>query len=167
MCVAALAAIPAWVGPAMTAVSTVVGAVGAISSGQQQAAIARAQAQQAEQQAKDALQQGREEEQNFRLKTNMGKSQKIADMAANGLDTSSGSALNVAGDIASLGETDALRIRRNAYTTANAYGTQAGIYKQSANNLASSGLLSAGGTILSGMGNVASDWYKLKAAGAV
>jgi len=157
----AVAAIPAWVAIAATAASTGLSVYSAVQQGNQQSKIARAQADAASQQAQDALTQGRQQEQNFRMQTSQQKSQKIASMAANGLDTSSGSALNVAGDIASLGETDALRIRDNAYTRANAFGRQSAIYEQSANNLQSSGLLNAGSSLLSGVGSVATKWYNM------
>lgn len=187
MCLPLLAAIPALmsaagaagaVGTAATAlgasaaaastistVATVAGAAlsaaGAIQQGKQQSAIANAQANAADVQARQAIEAGRQDEQNFRMKTSQQQSQKVAEMAANGLDTSSGSALSVAGDISALGETDALRIRRSAYDTASGYGTQAAIYRQSAKNAEQSGLLGAASSLLSGTGTVAKQWYNL------
>ena len=109
---------------AVSAVATVGGTVMSYMGQQQQAsataAAANYQAQVsrnnaiiAERNAQAIEQAGQTEEQNQRQKTAQLVGQARASMAANGIDTTSGTSLNVLGDTAKLGELDALTIRSN------------------------------------------------------
>src|SRR3569832_591090 len=116
--------LPAAALAAVSAVATVGGTVMYYMGQQQQAsataAAANYQAQVsrnnaiiAERNAQAIEQAGQTEEQNQRQKTAQLVGQARASMAANGIDTTSGTSLNVLGDTAKLGELDALTIRSN------------------------------------------------------
>lgn len=92
-----------------------------------------------------------------------------AAMAANGIDVSSGTALDVVEDTAAMGELDALTTRYNAETQAQAYERQANNLTNQANmdiisgqNAYKSGITGAIGSGFKGLGDtasVASRWY--------
>lgn len=114
--------------------SSAIGAVSSYSQGKQQQAMYNYQAQVAEQNAKIAQknaaverQTGIEEARLQRIKTlqTIG-SQKTA-MAANGMDITQGTSLDIIQDTAAMGELDALQIETN-------YERKALAYEQSANN---------------------------------
>ena len=152
---------------AATAGQALFGAYTSMQQGKYQQAVANAQAKQAEYQAQDAISRGREAEQDHRMKVAQLKSKQIAEFAANGVSTSSGSPLNVIGDTAALGETDALRIRRNAYSEASGYYNQAGVYRAAGDNASTQGMYGAAGSLLGGAGKVASQYYQFKRDGAL
>lgn len=93
-----------------------------------------------------------------------------AAMAANGIDVSSGTALDVVEDTAAMGELDALTTRYNAETQAQAYERQANNLTNQANmdiisgqNAYKSGITGTIGSGFKGLGDaasVASSWYK-------
>jgi len=116
---------------AMTIASTAMSVAGSIQQGQAQAAqakynaaVARNNQVIAQQNAQDALDRGAAEEQQQRKKTQMLIGQQRASLASQGADLSSGSALDLVGDIAGTGELDALTIRRNAMLEARQYQVQ-------------------------------------------
>lgn len=157
----------------LTIGSTVMGAVGAIQQGQAASASARYQAKVsdmnarlADKAAKDALERGALEEQKQRQKTAQLLGAQQAGMAANGVDITFGSPLDLLVDTATLGELDALTIRSNAYREerdirqqgAN-YRGQAGALRAEASSASTGGFLSAVGTVLGG-GSKAYGQYK-------
>jgi hypothetical protein len=106
---------------ALTAASTMVGVQGA----KQEAASASAaseynakvqdmNARLSERRARDALERGAQEEQQKRNENAQIMGRQKAAMAANGVDLTFGSPLDTLVDTATLGEIDALTIRRNA-----------------------------------------------------
>jgi len=126
---------------AMTIASTAMSVAGSIQQGQAQAAqakynaaVARNNQMIAQQNAQDALDRGAAEEQQQRKKTQMLIGQQRANLAVQGADLSSGSALDLVGDIAATGELDALTIRRNAALEARQYQVQ-GMNYQAENQL--------------------------------
>ena len=98
-----------------------------------------------------------------------------AAMAANGIDVSSGTALDVVEDTAAMGELDALTTRYNAETQAQAYERQANNLTNQANmdiisgqNAYKSGITGAIGSGFKGLGDtasVASRWYSPNSIG--
>lgn len=98
-----------------------------------------------------------------------------ATMAANGIDVSSGTALDVVEDTAAMGELDALTTRYNAETQAQAYEKQANNLTNQANmdiisgqNAYKSGITGAIGSGFKGLGDtasVASRWYSPNSIG--
>lgn len=144
--------------------STIMGGMGQIQQGRANAAAANYNAQVsdmnaklADRAAKDALERGKVEEQKQRAKTAQIIGQQTAGMAANGLDLSFGSPLDLLVDTATLGEIDALTIRSNTYREerdirqqgAN-YRGQAGMYRSQAASASTGGFLGAVGTVLGG-----------------
>jgi hypothetical protein len=90
-------------------------------------------------------------------------------LAASGVEVDDGSALDILGDTAELGELDALTIRSNAEREAYDYkvaamnqGAQAGINRVSGQNAASAGRYGAMTSLLSGAGSISDKWYKYK-----
>lgn len=125
----------------------------------------------AEQQARDALDRGQEAVRNKRLETKQLKGSQRAALAANGIDLSQGSALNILTDTDLMGAHDAEVLRMNAAREAYGHQVNAGNdranaalygYRSSAENPA----LNAGTTLLMGAGSVAKQWYSSKATRA-
>lgn len=155
--------------------STVLGAVGTI----QQASAASAQANYqakvaannatiANNMAKDTRDRGTIAEQQQRQQTKQLMGRQRAAMGANGVELGSGSALDVIGDTAQIGELDALTVRGNYEREALGYQNQAQNFKNDAafararaSAAAAAGPMAAAGTILGGIGSVAQKWYQM------
>lgn len=160
-------------------------AMGAMSSYQQsnaakqsadyQAAVNRNNAQISEWQAQDSIKRGEVAEHQQRLRTKQMKGSQTARLAANGIDISDGSALNILSDTDWMGEQDALNVRDNAAREAYAYR------QQGANSSANAGLLkfksdsenplmAAGTSVLTNpalgtvTGAVSKKWYSMSAS---
>lgn len=123
--------------------------------------------------AKDAIERGKTEEKMHRIKIGQLKGQQINAFAKNGVETDSGSPLDVLSDTAMIGELEALTIRNNAEREAYGYKVQGMNYSASAanNRTAASTAKSSANTaaltsVLSTAGSVAGKWYDYKAAGA-
>lgn len=123
------------------------------------AEVQRNNAMLAERQAKNVLEAGAREEQKQKALTQqlMGKQQ--AAMAANGVDVSFGTPLDLMVDTAKQGAIDALTIKTNTYRNyddvrnqAVSSRNQAVLYDMEAKNSRTAGILSAFGTTLSGVG---------------
>jgi hypothetical protein len=116
---------------ALTAASTVMGAIGKSQEAAAQAGMANYQAQVArnnqmvaEWNARRALQQGQVDEQNQRLKSASLLGSQRAALASQGGDVNSGSPLDIQADTARAGEYDAQTIRNNAALKAYGYRVQ-------------------------------------------
>lgn len=152
------------VGLALTVGATVIGAAGAIQSGNAAAKAsnynARVQemnARLSERRGRDAIERGAIEEQRKRAQVAQIKGQQRVAMAANGVDLSFGSPLDVMVDSAVLGELDALTIRSNAYREAydhevDAVNQRAGatLSRMNASAAKTAGYFDAFSTILTG-----------------
>lgn len=164
----------------VTALSVGSMAFGAYSSYQQsqaqqasyeyQAQVARNNAITAEWQAQDALKRGEIAEEQQRRRTAMLKGSQTARLAANGIDISEGSALNILSDTDWMGEQDALTVRDNAAREAWDYRQQGQNSMSNSNMLKSradaENPLLAGATSLMtnpATGAVASKWYAMSA----
>lgn len=144
--------------------STMIGGYAQVQAGNAQAEASRYNAQVAEMNAtladraaKDALERGKTEEQRKRLEIAQLQGRQRAAMAANGVDLTFGSPLDTLVDTATMGELDALTIRRNAAREAYDYEAQgvnyradAGLSRMNASAAKMGGYLSAAGTILGG-----------------
>lgn len=162
-----------------TIAASAVSAYGAIQSGnaaknqaEYQAAVDRDNQQRAEWQAKDALDRGAEAERQQRLKVQSALGSQRAAMAANGVDLSSGSPLDILGDTAMYGEMDALTIRSNAEREAYGYrvqsqnfATNAQLSQMRGSSAQTAGAIGAGSTLLTGAGQAASTWAKFGGSG--
>lgn len=157
-----------------TIAAAAVSAYGAVQSGnaaknqaEYQSAVDRNNQQTAEWQAKDALDRGAEAERQQRLKVQSALGSQRAAMAANGVDLTSGSPLDILGDTAMYGELDALTIRSNAEREAYGYraqsqnfGTSAQLTQMRGSAAQTAGAIGAGSTLLAGAGQAAGTWAK-------
>ena len=154
---------------------SVVSGVSAHQQGKQQQAMYNYQAQTAQENAKIAdnnakleRQQGIEEARLQRIKTLQAAGSQQTAMAANGIDVTQGTSLDVIEDTAAMGELDALQTRYNYERKALAYEAQADNYSNQANldviagkNAYSAGKMNALASGLEGVsktGSVASKW---------
>lgn len=161
---------------ASSAASAITGAAGSIATGnanaeaaQYQAAVARNNQVVAEQNAKFATDAGRRQEAAMRERTAQMIGQQRAQMAANGIDIGSGSALRLQEDTAAVGELDALTIRNNAARAAYGYGVQASDFGSNstmlgrqARNAETAGGIGAISSIVGGAGSVSDKWLRFK-----
>lgn len=162
----------------VTALSAASMAFGAYSSYQQsqaqkasyeyQSAVARNNAITAEYQAQDALKRGEIAEEQQRRRTAMLKGSQTARLAANGIDISEGSALQILSDTDWMGEQDALTVRDNAAREAWGFREQGRNYQSNSNMLSAradaENPLLAGATSLMtnpATGVVAGKWYAM------
>lgn len=157
-------------------VSGVTGGVSAYQGGKAQQAQMNYQAKVAQNNARIAQanadqerQEGIEESRLQRIRNLQKIGAQQSAIAANGVDISSGTALDMIEDTAAMGELDALTTRYNSETKAIAYEEQANNYSNQANldmmagqNAYRSGLISAAGEGMKGLASglsVAADWY--------
>lgn len=98
-----------------------------------QSEVAHNNAITAEYQAQDAVKRGEVAEAEQRRRTSMMKGSQTARLAANGLDISEGSALNILSDTDWMGEQDALTVRDNASREAWGLRQQGQNYQSNSN----------------------------------
>lgn len=154
------------------------GAIGAVSNytqGKQQQAYYNYQAQVAQENAKIAEQNAAQERQSGieearmqRIKTLQAIGSQQTAMAANGMDVTSGTSLDIIEDTSAMGELDALSIQYNAEKKALAYEQQANNFQNQSNldvisgkNAYSAGVMNAASSGLNGLGKltgVAKKW---------
>lgn len=163
------------VGAVATVASTVLGTVSSVAQGKQQKAMYNYQAQVAEENAKIAnknaateRQTGIEEARLQRMKTLQAVGSQQAAMAANGVDVTQGTSLDIIEDTAAMGELDALQIQTNYERKALAYEQQANNFTNEAQmdviagkNAYTTGKINAVQTGLNGISkltNVSSKW---------
>lgn len=125
-----------------------ISAVGQWRAGNQARELGEYNAAAAEKQAEDALLRGREDEQRFRQGVKMLIGSQKAGFAGQGVDVSSGSALDVQADAAFLGELDALTIETNAQREAWGYRVQAENYRRGGQMQQQASRFNAAGTVL-------------------
>ena len=165
-----------------TVVSTTLGVVSSVQSANAQKAQANYQAEVAKPNAKTAQanadqkrQEGIEESRLQRMKNIQKIGAQKAALAANGIDVSEGTALDIVEDTAAMGELDALTTRYNAETRAIAYEAEANNFNNQASldtfagkNAYSAGMTNAFATGFGGLANaagVASKWYSPNSLG--
>lgn len=156
--------------PVMMAVSTAFAAKSSIDQGKFQKGTSRYNARVAENKAQETRNVGAEAENAQRQKTAMLLSKQRAQLGAANVDLSSGSALQLQDDTATLGEADALRIRSNYERSAAGLETGADLTLAQGDFAETAGINKATGTILSGaasIGNtgVADKWFTPESAG--
>lgn len=133
-------------------------AYGQLKAGSEAKKAADYNAKVAEAQAADALARGRDEESRFRseLKGLIGSQR--AGFAAQNIDVSTGSAVDVQADTAYLGELDALTIRSNAAREAWGYRVQAANQRQAGADASRASKFGAASTILGTGGSLLSTY---------
>lgn len=137
-----------------------------------QADVADINARMAESTAQSALYQGQAQEISARLKTGQLKSAQRTSMAANGIDLGSGTATNILTTTDTMGEIDANTIAANAVRSAFGYRTQETNFQNEAlmkraTGSALSPISAATSTLLTGAGQVATNWYLMNKYGAL
>ena len=163
------------VGAIAAVTSTVLGTVSSVQQGKQQQAMYNYQAKVAEENAKIAnknaateRQTGIEEARLQRMKTLQAVGSQQAAMAANGMDVTQGTSLDIIEDTAAMGELDALQIQTNYERKAQSYEAQANNFNNQASmdviagkNAYTAGQIKATQTGLNGVSKtvgVASKW---------
>lgn len=130
-----------------------------------QAAVARNNRIMADRLAVDSEERGRTAEDRARLRTRSLMGTQVAALAGQGTDLS-GSPLDILGDTAAAGETDALTIRSNALREARGHRARGVEFENEAapaqSRQASSGLspIGVGASLITGAGSVADKWYR-------
>jgi len=121
--------------------------------------------------AQSALLSGQRQEQSVKLNTAQIKSSQKTAMAANGIDLSSETPVNVLTSTDVVGEVDAATVAANAMRTAFGYRQQGLNFSNRARSeraqaSAISPVMSGLTSLISGAGTVSDSWYKLKKEGA-
>ena len=160
---------PVTIGTTLTVASTVAQGYAAQQQGQFERGVSRFNARQLENEATQTRNKGVEEENLQRQRTANFIAGQRAQLAAQGIDIGSGSALALQEDTATIGELDAKRIKTSFLDEASALDTQAEITRDQGDAAAAAGrnaftgsLLTAGGQVL-GSG-VADKWFTSKSA---
>ncbi len=139
-----------------------VGAYAAYSSGQSQKQAADYNATVMRNNALSAEQQGAVSAAEHQQKVKQLESTQITQGAASGVNTATGTALELSTETAGSGELDALRILNNAQRTASGLNSQADIEQYKGNAAATGGALTAAGTLIGGAGSAAQGYYNAK-----
>lgn len=149
------------------------------AAAQYQAQVARNQQTVLEWQAEDAEKRGKIAEDERRTKTRLQIGAQRAALASMGADINSGSAIDITGDTAAVGETDALTIRNNyqrdawdkRVAKANA-GSDAAMaayaargYSSRADNYEANSWIGVGANLIAGASSVADKWSMYKSKG--
>lgn len=157
----------ALVGSMVSGVGTIVAGNAAAKAANYNAAVQRENAQLADRQAKNVLDAGTREEQKQKAQTSQLMSKQQAAQAANGVDVSFGSPLDLMVDTAKQGAVDALTIRTNAYRNyddtrnqAVGYRNQGALYDMQAKNSRTAGMLNGFGSVLTGVSQTIAQAYK-------
>ena len=134
------------------------GAYAADQAGDAQEDLGNWNADVAAKQADDALARGRETERRQRIGIRQTIGAQRAAFAAQGVDVSDGSALEVVQDTAALGELDLITIRNNAAREAWGYRVGETDYRYKAQMAGYAGNQQAAGTILTGAASIARNY---------
>lgn len=143
------------------------------SAADYQAQVATNNATIADQNAKSAVAAGNAQAEQQRMKTNAIIGAQVAAQASSGLDTGSGSPLDVRTSTKELGELDVLTIRNNAARQAygyqsqsNSFAAQSGLDLATGANAATAGQISSVSSILGGASSVGKKFADFKTSGA-
>lgn len=117
---------------AVSAIGTGVGALNSAAQSRYQARVADRNATLENQAARDAIERGQLEARNYQRQLSQQQGAQRAALAANGIDTSYGTAALVQRDLASVGAADTQTIRENAMREARGLEINAANYRASA-----------------------------------
>lgn len=143
--------------------SSVLGAAGAVASGQQQKKMANYQAAQSEADAQAAQAAAKVQADKIRKAGAAQASQANAALAASGVETGEGTALRITSSIVGDAEEDAVTTILSGRDSAARRNAQAQADRLSGKNAATSGYISAGSSVLEGGATAYSGWKKAKA----
>lgn len=134
---------------------------GQIGQGKQDEATAITNQRISNAQAQDALLRGTKDESRYRRQVAMIAGQQKAEFGARNV-TAEGTALDILGDTAAIGEEDALTIRNNAAREAWGYRNQASEASRWGSNQKQNSIGEGIGTLLTSGGKAYSDWNTSK-----
>ena len=169
---ATAASVATTVGTIASVGGTVLSAVGAYNQSQAakdkaafDSAVSRNNQIIAERKAVDIGKRGKLAEQQQKLKTRQLQARQTVGLAGQGSDVVAEGEVNLLADTAELGNLDAVAIRKDAERQAGATRAQAANFGAQSQlsqfeSDAQNPLLEAGSTVLTGFGQVASQWYK-------
>ena len=147
----------------LMAAGTLMSAYSSIQEGKSAEEQAKYNARMAEIQADDARARGAVEANKVRQDTKRAIATQQTQLAANGVDTASGSSLTLMSDTARAGEIDAKTAEVNAMREAFGYQSQAESYRFSGKAAKQNAYGSAVGSLLTGAGNIGSKWNASRA----
>ena len=147
----------------MMGVGLVMGAVGQVQQGKQAKATAKYNAAIESQRAADTEERGRNEEARIRREGEGAKGRQIAQLAANGIEISTGSASDLIADTAMMTELDALTVRSNTEREAAGLRSSSESLLAQGSNAQSNANFGAAGSLISGAASVNSQWTKYNA----
>lgn len=171
MCSAGLASLGGQAaGVGASTVGAFMGAEAQRASLRSQASIAEINASISDAAARSALAASEREQQQIMLRGDQVKSAQTAAYAANGIDIASKSAVNVASSTDYITQVDANTARANGIAAAWGQRIQADNFRgqatmERAQARGISPFLSGASTLITGAGQVASSWYKMKSTG--
>jgi hypothetical protein len=149
--------------PIIAAVAAVAGtgvsAYSAVAAGDNARATANYNAQVEQNAAQDAEQRGAIAAAEHDQQTRQLIARQNATMSASGVDTSSGSPLDILTGTAGMGKLDSLRILNNAQRTADGLQAQSGLDLFKGGAAQTAGYFGAGGSILGGLGGSITGYY--------
>lgn len=142
--------------------STALDVYGRVKAGNAAKKVGEFNARVAQAQAEDAIQRGAFEEQRFRTQLRVLQGRNRAGYAGQGVKVDTGSPVDVAADIAYLGEIDAQTIRANAAREAWGYQVSAENARMGASIASSEAYFGAAASALSGGGSLALQLYGMR-----
>jgi hypothetical protein len=149
--------------PIIAAVAAVAGtgvaAYSAVSAGNNARSTANYNATVQQNAAKDAENRGAIAAAQHDQQTRQMIARQNATMSASGIDTSTGSPLDILTGTAGMGKLDSLQILNNAQRTAAGMNAQAGLDLFQGNAAQNAGYFNAGGSILGGLGSSITGYY--------
>lgn len=164
----AIGIIGSLVGTAMSAVGQIQQANAAAAAATYNAQVQSNNAIIANRNAEDSRKRGAAAEEQQRQKTQQLLSRQRAAMAANGVDITSGSPLDILADTGQLGELDALTVRNNYEREAIGYlsnemnfKAESALSEHRARTSRTAGTIGAIGTLAGGFGSVADRFYTM------
>jgi hypothetical protein len=157
-----LAALPIIAG-GIQAVGSVVGGMQANAQAGYQAKVAKADAKYSAESAHEAELQGQDQSRQLYRHLGQVKGQQQASMAANGIDTSFGSAALLAEDTAQAGKEDAENLYHNTFMRARGYDIEGANYRSEAQAAKSRGKSALVGSLFDAAGSMMSGFQQSSA----
>lgn len=159
-------------GTVLQTASAIGGGLSAFQSAMFQSQVAKQNAAEAMREAQSAQKAGDQAVQTSQQKTAALLGAQTAQMAASGLDLSSGSPADVQGDTMRAGAQDAATIRQNYYdrvrgyvTDANNFSTEAAAAKAKGYGDLAQGILKGGSSLLGGASSLSAKWSSFQRLG--
>lgn len=148
----------------LAVIGTATTVMGAVQQGKAQSDAYEYQAEMANREANNERDAARDHADKIRKLARRQTGEQTAALAASGVSVAEGTPLVIEQDTLQRGEEDAFTELLNGERRANSLEGQAALYKSGAKNAVTSSYLSAGSSLLSGAGAIASGWKKAPTA---